>query len=488
MKNFTRRRFLQTAAAGSLALASGSCWKREPRRRNVLFIAIDDLNGWIGPLKTYRGKVLTPHLSRLAKSGMLFSQAYCSSPWCNPSRSSLMTGLSPATCGIRSNTENFRDFLPDVQTLPQYFSAHGYATAGSGKVFHNRFPDLRSWDEFFETPQRRQPEGRPLNGRMKWRQFRQLSTSEKLIDWGPVDYGAESMGDYKVADWAISYLDRAPQRGGKEGQPFFLGVGFAAPHMPWYIPRPFFDLYPESEIILPIVKKDDLNDLGKIAHRWVERARERFLVPDLTTWRQLLQAYLAAISFADAQLGRLLDAWNASPHSKDSVVMLWSDHGFHLGEKGHFRKGTLWEESLRVPLIVSAPEVTAGLRCEWPVSLLDLYPTLLDLCGLPQRPDLEGESFMPQLRAPKTFRVRPAFSSIYIHHRSVRSRRYRYIRYSNNEEELYDHRIDPNEWRNLAGDPAFEELRRQHRLWLFAPDRARKKALKRHRQELESKA
>ncbi len=484
MNSITRRRFIQTAAAGSLALSTGACRGSKSLPRNVLFIAMDDLNAWIGPLKAYRGKVFTPHLNRLAKSGMLFTQAYCSSPWCNPSRSSLMTGLSPATCGIRTNTEDFRGKHSDVETLPQYFATHGYATAGAGKVFHNAFPDVQSWHEYFETPRLRQPENRPLNGRMKWRQFRQLTPAEKLIDWGAVDYGAESMGDYKVAEWAISYLKRAPERRGEQGQPFFLGVGFATPHMPWYVPRPYFDLYPESEILLPIVKQDDLDDLGKLAHQWVERGKERFFVPDLATWKQIVRGYLAAVSFADAQLGRLLDAWNASPHSRDSVVVLWSDHGFQLGQKGHFRKGTLWEESLRVPLIVSAPEVAANSRCSWPVSLLDLYPTLLDLCGLPQRPGLEGESFIPQLRSPAQFRARPAFSSVYIAHRSVRSSRYRYIRYSNDEQELYDHQVDPNEWRNLIGIPEFEEIRRDHRRWLFEPERARERALRAYRREL----
>ncbi len=414
----------------------------------MLFLAIDDLNDWAGCLGGYPGLV-TPAIDRLAGEGRLFTQAYCNAPACDPSRSSLLTGLAPWTLGIYENQIDFRISHPDVLTLPQYLALHGYRTVGGGKVFHNNFPDLRSWQEYFPSPRAVAPPGRPLNGLMSREEFRQASGVDRLLDWGPTEEPPEETSDGQLARWVVERLARDVAEG--DERPLFLAVGFAKPHLPWYVPQPYFDAHPLDSVRLPEVPAGDLDDVPAFARQELAELRDPPALEQPEMARRAVQAYLAAITFVDEQVGLVMDAWDASPHAEGGIVVLWSDHGFHLGEKRHWRKITLWEAATHVPLIVRGGAVTGpGTPCARPASLLDLYPTVVELCGLPPNPELEGESLVPWLADPTAPRQRPAVTSSVPGCFAVRDERFRYIRYRDGSEELYDHETDPHEWTNLA--------------------------------------
>jgi arylsulfatase A-like enzyme len=409
---------------------------REPAARpNVLFIAVDDLNDWIEPLAGH-SQVRTPNFSRLAARGVLFERAYCAAPACNPSRVAVLTGLRPSTSGVYVNDQKFRRAIPDAVTLPQYFSRHGYRVAGGGKIFHHGDTDPRSWPEYFAQPKDPRPKN-PIAG--------PISDS---FTWQPVDVPDAEMADYKVVSWAGKWLAE------NRSEPFFLAVGLYRPHMPLHVPRKYFDAHPLADVKLPVIGNDDLADVPPLG-KWFATHRgyhDKIVAED--QYRNAVQAYLAAIEFADAMLGRLLDALDASPHQANTVVVLWSDHGWHLGEKQHWSKFALWERATRVPLIVVAPGITTpGSRSPAAVSLLDLYPTLVELCGLPPAEFTEGTSLAPQLREPNAERADPAVTTFGPHNDAVRDARWRYICYSDGGEELYDHRTDPHEWTNLASNP-----------------------------------
>ena len=433
----------------------GSTAEQADNRPNVLFIAVDDLNDWIGSLGGHPD-ARTPNLDRLAAMGTLFNNAFCSAPACNPSRVSLLTGKLPSTTGIYRNPQPWRPVLPDVQTLPQYFMAHGYRVMGGGKIFHDRYPDPPSWHQYFPSPTQPRPDdplpsGRPLNGIPDTAHF----------DWGPVDVSNEEMGDWKVTDWAIEQL------GKEHEQPFFLAVGIFRPHLPWYVPPQYFEEYPPEGVALPDVNDDDLQDVPPIGVQMARPDGDHKRVGEHKQWRNAVSAYLASISFADACVGRLLQALDRSRHSRNTIVVLWSDHGWHLGEKHHWRKFALWEEATRSVLMMVAPGVTQpGLRSERPVSLLDVYPTLVDLCGLRPKTDLEGESLRPLLENPAASWDRPALTTHGRNNHALRTERWRYIRYSDGTEELYDREKDPLEWTNLAGKSELSEIKRDLAKWL----------------------
>lgn len=451
----TRRRFFRTLAGATLAAA------RPAGRRNVLFIAIDDLNDWVGCLGGHP-QVRTPHLDRLAARGLLFTNAHCAAPLCNPSRAALMTGLRPSSTGVYDNRQPFRKAAPsrNAVTLPQHFLAHGYRVLGGGKIYHGAFPDPASWQEYFPSQQQTKPPDplpprRPLNGIPDTAHF----------DWGPLDVPDSEMGDWKVAEWARRELAR------KHDRPFFLAVGFYRPHLPWYVPRRYFEMYPEDQVALPLVKEDDLDDIPPMGRKFALAQGDHRKVIQYGQWRKAVQGYLASISFMDAQLGRVLEALDDGPNAQDTVVVLWSDHGWHLGEKLHWRKFALWEEATRNPLLIVAPGVTRpGSRCSRPVSLMDIYPTLIELCELPPRGGLECVSLMPLLRNPTAPWERPALTTYLRGNHSVRSERWRYIRYRDGTEELYDHLNDELEWHNLAGRPEYLAIRQELARWLPSTD------------------
>jgi arylsulfatase A-like enzyme len=456
----TRREFV-VAGIGATSVAASARPALAASKPNVLFIAIDDLNDWVGCLGA-NPDVKTPNIDGLASQGVLFTRAYCAAPVCNPSRAALMTGKRPSTSGIYENQQPMRQspVLKDIVTMPQHFIANGYRVVGGGKIYHGAYPDPQSWQEYFPSQERNAPgspvpEKRPVNGIAKAAQF----------DWGPLSVPDSEMGDMKVVEWASKELSK------QHDKPFFLACGFSKPHLPWYVPQKYFDMYPIDKITLPVVKEDDLDDVPTEGKRLALRQGDHRKVTEHEQWKKAVQGYLASISFVDACVGRLMDALAASPHAKNTIVVLWSDHGWHLGEKIHWRKFALWEESTRNVFIVKAPGVTnAAAKCSRTVSAMDIYPTMIELCGLPARQGIEGNSIVPLLKNPSAKWDHPAVTTYQRGNHTVRTERWRYIRYHDGGEELYDHDKDEMEWTNLAGKPEFTKVKQQLAKWLPKSD------------------
>lgn len=456
----TRRDFLKTlgTATGALSVPFIISRVNAEKQTNVLFIAIDDLNDWTGCLGGHPD-VKTPHLDRLAQRGVLFTNAFCAAPACNPSRAALMTGIRPSTSGVYHNSQPWRQspVLRDAVTLPQHFMSHGYRAVGSGKIYHGRFPDPDSWQDYWPSKIKTKPQdptppaqAMPLNG----------IPNTKHFDWGPLQVPKEQMGDWKVANWVINQLNS------KHRQPFFLACGFFRPHLPWYVPQQYFDIYPLDEITLPNVKDNDLDDVPPIGKK-MAGLRDHENVIKYHQWRKAVQGYLASISFADECVGRVINALDDSSYRDNTIIVLWSDHGWHLGEKLHWRKFALWEEATHNVLMFVAPGVAVqGGRCSAPVNLIDIYPTLIDLCHLGPRDELEGVSLLPLLKNPAANWERPAVTTFGRNNHSVRSERWRYIRYADGTEELYDHENDEMEWTNLANDPEYSSVKQELAKWL----------------------
>ncbi len=438
-------------------------------RPNVLFIAMDDLNSWIGCLGGHP-QTITPNLDRLAKSGMLFTNAHCVAPACNPSRTAIFTGRSPHVSGLYDNSQKMREILPDAEIIPKTFMRHGYRASGSGKMLHY-FIDAASWDEYFppartenpfprtlEPPQR--PVSLPVGGPWQYRE----------TDWGPLaGTDEECGGDFLVTEWIGRQL-KQPQE-----KPFFLACGIYRPHEPWFVPAKYFEPFPLESIQLPPgYRTDDLDDLPPEGKR---RGPNRYFahIQKEGQWKKGIQGYLASIHYADAMLGRVLDALEQGPHSNTTMVVLWSDHGWHLGEKEHWQKFTGWRACTRVPLMIRVPAGAPGLPqgtisgvCDRPVSLLSLFPTLLELCGLPAEAQHDGPSLIPLLRSPSA--AWPHAAMTYLadgRSYSVSGEEWRLIHYGNGDEELYDIARDPYEWTNVADRPEFAAKRDEMRR--FAP-------------------
>lgn len=456
-----RARFITVFLAGiaSWLLCESPACAAAPGKPNVLFIAIDDLNDWTGCMEGHP-QARTPNIDRLAARGTLFSNAHCQAPLCNPSRASILTGLRPSSTGIYGLAPGIRNVpaLRDCVTLPQYFSRHGYFTASFGKVFHDGSIAPEDREKEFDVWGPAPPIPVPP------RKFVQTPSPIKAMDWGIFPKDDREQGDWKTAEAAMDQLRAMPA-----GKPFFLAVGFRLPHVPCFASRKWFDLFPpEPEIILPPYRQGDRADVPDFAwylHWKLPEPRLSWLRQH-EQWRPLVRAYLASTTFMDSQIGRVLDTLDTLGLADNTIVVLWSDHGWHLGEKDITGKNSLWERSTRVPLIFAGPGVAKNARCSQPVELLDLYPTLVELCGLPARKDLEGHSLVPQLKNARKTRRWPAITTANQHNHSVRSERWRYIRYADGSEELYDLRADPNEWTNLAGTPGHARVMRDHARWL----------------------
>lgn len=441
----------------------------DPRPPNILFISIDDLNDWVEPLGGHP-QAHTPNLARLAEQGVSFTRAYTPSPSCNPARTAIMTGLEPSTSGVYSNYQVWREVLPDAVTMAEHFMNHDYWAAGAGKIFHNNQPDPRSWNEYFPSLDRHMPpDPRPVP-QGETAAMPPFEDMYMVFDWAPLDVPDSEMGDFQSVQWVIDQLGREHE------QPFFLAAGIYRPHLPWYAPQEYFDLFPLEELQLTEVLEGDLDDVPErareIAHRGGGYHRN---VVGAGLWPEATQGYLASIAFADAMLGRLLDALDASPHADNTIVVVWSDHGWGLGEKEHWRKFALWENIARVPLMFRVPAgvpglpegTLAGRRSERTVSLIDLYPTLVELAGVPVPSGLDGRSLVPLLEDPAHEWPHPAVTTYEYGEYAVRDERWRYIRYIDGSEELYDHTVDPEEWTNLAMDPAHADT--MARLAAFIP-------------------
>ena len=441
------RRSLLAGLAASAATAAP--------RYNVLLIAVDDLRPDLGcygnPL------VRSPNMDRLARRGVRFERAYCQYPLCNPSRTSLLTGRYPTTVRVLDNNRYFRDDFPDLLTLPQLFRQNGYVAARTGKIFHGVIDDAPSWDEGGEPVLRRQapsPEERA----------RQARNSDR---WEAVPGEGEDQPDYRTASRALELLEKYKDR------PFFLGVGFVKPHSPLVAPKKYFDLYDPARIPLPedFAPRPTLPP-GVPSVALPERNGDLFIGRDATpeAAREMIRAYYACVSFMDAQVGRVLDKLESLGLADRTIVVLFGDHGYHLGEKGKWSKhNSLYEVTARVPLIIVAPGMArAGAACPGTVELVDLYPTLAELCNLKPPPGLEGQSLVPLLRDPRELWDHPAYTVTLrgkIFGRTVRTERYRYTEWDPEgaQAELYDHRHDPLERRNLADAPSHASVRKQMR-------------------------
>jgi len=435
---------------------------------NVLFIIADDLRDYVGWMGGHPQSV-TPNMDRLAKMGMRFTNAHCNYALCNPSRTSLLTGMLPSSSGVFGNEQDWRRSVQIVgkPTLPEHFKAQGYTTAAAGKIFHANhggpegrltgwhggrrgFEQDSAWDQRFPQSGVQIPDlpvhtGQNFNGLNIWH-----------WDWGGISVAEDQTDDGQIATFAADFLKQ------KQAQPFFLALGLYRPHSPWYVPQKYFDALPLDAVKLPEVKADDLDDVPEIAKTHLKDGYHQLIV-EKDLWKEAVRAYLANVAFCDAMLGRILEAVEKGANAKNTIIVFTSDHGWHLGEKQMWHKGMLWETATRVPLSIYAPGVTRpDSASSQPVALVDLYPTLCDLTNLPLPEHLDGSTLKPLLLEPTAKRDQPAITCMgggknvgY----AARDERWRYIRYADGSEELYDHQADPHEWTNLASKPEHAALK-----------------------------
>ncbi|MEK7403481.1 MAG: sulfatase [Acidobacteriota bacterium] len=413
------------------------------RRHNVLLIAVDDLNTDLG---CYGHPIVeSPNIDRLARRGTRFDRAYAQYPVCNPSRTSLLSGRYPETTGVLDNRTNPRVNLKDAPFLPEHLRQHGYFTAHVGKIFHPGMDGPRDWHISLEpkgTPRGREGEGRNLTG-----------GKFAFFHWIAAEGTDEDQADGQIAREVIRLFEE------KRDRPFFIGAGFHKPHDPYVAPKRYFEPYPPERIPATPGPPNDDADLPPAALPPVRHN----LGPQ--EGREFRRAYYACISFMDAQVGKVLDALERLRLADNTVVILFGDHGLHLGEHGWWNKVTLFERSARAPLIIAGPPVAhAGQACRRTVELVDLYPTLMELNGLPAPQGLEGRSLAPLLKDAEARWDKPGYTVVTRTGklgRSVRTERYRYTAWDEGRlgVELYDHDNDPNEFLNLAADPRYAAAR-----------------------------
>ena len=423
---------------------------------NVLFIAVDDLNNWIAPIDDF-SNVKTPNFSRLAKMGVTFSDAHCQAPLCGPSRASIMTGLRPSTTGIYGMTpdnEIRRKGNPatkNITFLPEYFEANGYHTMGIGKLFHVHAPDSL----FNESGGRVKGFGPHPEKRFVWDGFGKGirgTHGRTNTDWGAFPKNDTLMPDHQSVNWVTERLQS------NYDKPFFMGLGFLRVHVPLYVPQKWFDLYPLDKIETPPYQSDDLNDIPNVGMQindlpmmpsteWAKESGE---------WKKIVQAYLACISFVDYELGRVLDALENSKYADNTIIVLWSDHGYRLGEKGTFAKHALWETATKAPLFFAAPNLPKGKKINTPVEMLSIYPTLLELSGLKPYSRNEGKSLVSLMKTDETNNENYAITTFGKDNHAIKKDGFRYIQYEDGTQEFYDHSIDPNEWNNEAANPKYK--------------------------------
>jgi arylsulfatase A-like enzyme len=456
-----RRLTLGIVALAAMGLSPSTAPAARPDQApNVIFIATDDLNAWVGPLHAPI-QAKTPHLDRLAARGVTFRHAQACGGFCAPSRSALITGRHPSTTGAYTTQIYWRD-RPELRPLQVAFQQAGYQTYGTGKVFHHPagFVDRRGWTDFHVRTQAQRESGWPVDS---WRQGaplptplpfsrftreRNSGTDRTFMEYAPLpDEVEKDMADTQQTDWVLSVLRR------RHEQPFFIALGLSAPHFPNYAPQRYYDLYPLDEIKLPPIKEDDTADLPPAVRKFYDQRKATIhdKLDELGLMKEVLRAYLACISYADAQVGRVLDALEASPERDNTIVIFWSDQGYHHGEKGQWGKHTLWRETAHIPFIWAGPGIARPAAVDATVSAIDTYPTLVDLCRLAPDPGLEGRSLADVLRDPAQARDRDVLlCDIKPGGFAVVNQQWRYIRYADGTEELYHLVDDPNEWHNLA--------------------------------------
>ena len=524
-----RREFLSSVGFGVTVLACSplvQALDRAVGKPNVLFIICDDLNDWaLHP--SGHPKAKTPNMDRLRNRSVSFSNAHVVVPVCGPSRKCLFSGLYPQTIDDYGFAPwNSVQALKDCVPMPLHFRNCGYNVYGTGKLLHRGAegdfytdygigPDygpwpwqgkgkpgntphpvqFETWKEHLPTEMHRDLNYGTLSNVPDWKKgavkgipgakgwYYESGKPFKYVDTGNRDKTPDEIS----ADWAVNILKK------KHNRPFYLGVGFIRPHTPLYAPREYFDMFPLEDIQLPPYMKDDLNDCASVLRKrwqWGYKKYDALIkAGGEKAWKEWVQAYLACVAFVDDQIGKVIEALDASPYRENTIVVLTGDNGYHVGEKDCIQKWHLWDESTHVPLFIHVPgSQENGQTCNHPVSLIDMYPTLLDLCGLPKEPNkgrsntpLDGHSLQPLLKNPRSkewngpviafMGIRDARESP---HFSVRSNRYRYTLCGNGEEELYDHKNDPNEWYNLADKPQHAQTKKQLRKELITILRATK--------------
>ena len=432
--------------AGFVPLISAADAATKPAKPNVLFIAIDDLNHWVGYLGR-NPQTKTPNIDRLAARGVWFTRSYCAAPVCNPSRAALMSGLRPFTSGVYENNNDWRKVIPQELPLTTTFRKAGYFVCGAGKIYHEGWKRRSEWDDYLEDAGRDpEPKGdKGVGG----------------IRFAPLDCGDEDLREWKIVGYGIEQLQK------KHDKPLFLAVGLHKPHMPWNVPRNYYDMHPLDKIELPPYREDDLDDLPPAGVRMAKPEGDHAEILKSGRWKDAIQGYLAAISYCDAMVGRLLDAFDKSAYATNTIICFWSDHGWHLGEKQHWRKFALWEEATRSPFIWVVPGLTKpNERCDRTVDFMSIYPTLTDLCGIPTPKHVQGESIRPLLKNPSAAWDKPAITTYKFMNHAVRTEGWRLIRYADSGEEFYDEGKDPYEWTNLATKPESTAKKDELSRWL----------------------
>jgi arylsulfatase A-like enzyme len=426
-------------------------------KKNVLFIIADDLNCYLGSYGHQLAK--TPNIDRLAEEGLLFENAYCNFPLCGPSRASMMTGLYPDQNNVKRNAVLIRERVPDAVTMTQVFMENGYAATRIGKIYHYNNPgdigtpghdDPASWSHTIN------PRGRDKDEEDKI--FSLVPGSfGAVLSWLAAEGTDEEQTDGIAATEAIAQLEKHAA----SGEPFFLGLGFYKPHTPFVAPKRYFEMYPREQISVPEVPEGYLESLPEPAQKILTMRKPQIDLPDSLAV-SAIQAYLATISFLDAQVGRVLDALEQNGLKDNTIVVFTSDHGYHMGEHDHYQKRTLFEYSARIPLIISYPgQEKRGQRTGSFVEMIDFYPTLCELAGLEYPENISGKSMVPVLKNPRKKIRKDALTQTIYDGYSVITDKYRYIRWGEGGEgmvELYDIRNDPGEMNNLAAEEKYGKV------------------------------
>lgn len=455
----SRRHFLKASVVGAttLLLPSSKAMASTNKRPNVLMIIADDMNDY-GFYGTFP-EVKIPYLSTFKKTAVTFEKAYCASPACVPSRAAVFSGLYPHNTGAYHNGSNPWRKVPftKIEAMPECFKRNGYTTFGCGKLFHSQPERKRKkamWDNevwgggFGPFPSRENQ----LKGKF----------------WGCEGLEDDDIfPDVKNAEAAIEFLEQTHDR------PFFLVYGLWRPHTPFTAPKRFFDMYDPKQIKVPVPawRRDDMEDIPPLGRKLADVWGDRYRLcgeSNPESWRKFVHAYCACTSFADWSAGRVIEALDKSCYAENTIVVFWSDNGYHCGEKNHWEKSTLWEQAALTPLAIRLPgKRNAGKKCRRPVNTLDLFPTLADYCNL-KLPGhtLDGRSLKPLLQNPKATWSRPAITTYGEGYFSARDERYRYIRYPDGTEELYDHQTDAAENKNLANHPTSKPVKERLAQWI----------------------
>ncbi len=472
----------------SIIFLLAACSPEIKKQPNVLFITVDDLNDWLG-ISQAHPLIKTPNLDRFFETAVYFNNAHCATPICQASRNAMLTGLAPSTTGWYSNynqkTYNESNKISNVPHLSEWMRKNGYYTMAAGKIYHRGISDIKRdslWDEYVSVDEWHweKPDYFEQNGVGYDKRFQPFpENGGKILSELGIKSGFSLCGgpapleelpdgkmhDEFITDWAIEKLKES------RDQPFYLAIGYHRPHVPYTAPAKYFDLYPIEKIELPKIPGDEFTDVPVVAkamalglipggdHAAVMKLGDQY-------WKELIQAYLACISFVDDQIGRLLSELKKNGLDENTIVILVSDHGQNLGEKKNWRKMCLWEESTKVPMAFRIPGITNGAQNSSPASLLDVYPTLMDLTGQMKPDHLMGKSLISIIKNPDEMSEEPVITTWLYKNHSVRSEKYRYTMYRDGSEEFFDHEKDPQEHINLIGSRDYLEIIVWHKKYL----------------------